>query len=450
MAKRQVASRIVPILAVAAVLGLSLVYRPVWLNSQNAALCGYGYGYGTQPAVDSVNPAVGPTTGGTSVTLTGCGFTGATSVHFGATAAPTFTVNSDTKITATSPAHAAGPVDVTVTTPQGTSPTQPGDTFTYIAPGTHCTSVAITAVPNQVNYSPSGGTHVTATASASGCPNPLYEFVLRPASDPNWQLVQGYSTSNTYDWNSTGALPGTVYLGVHAKDAGSSQAYDAVQSTPVTVKAALCTNVTIVNNPTTVNNDPFPGGTHVTATANATGCTNPNPLYEFWLRTTSNPVWHMVQAYSHTATYDWDTSGALPNDTVYLGVHAKDVNSISSAGYDVVASAPVNINASMCPNVPSITAVPNVVVHSTSNGTHVTVTAVATGCTNAPRYEFWIRPASSPTWQLVQGYSVSNTYDWNTTGAAVGTVYVGVHVKDVNSVSSVGYDNVNSTPVTVS
>jgi len=310
--------------------------------------------------------------------------------------------------------------------------------------------VAITAVPNQVNYSPSGGTHVTATASASGCPNPLYEFVLRPASNPNWQLVQGYSTSNTYDWNSTGALPGTVYLGVHAKDAGSSQAYDAVQSTPVTVKAALCTNVTIVNNPTTVNNDPFPGGTHVTATANATGCTNPNPLYEFWLRTTSNPVWHMVQAYSHTATYDWDSSGALPNDTVYLGVHAKDVNSISSAGYDVVASAPVNINASMCPNVPSITAVPNVVVHSTSNGTHVTVTAVATGCTNAPRYEFWIRPASSPTWQLVQGYSVSNTYDWNTTGAAVGTVYVGVHVKDVNSVSSVGYDNVNSTAVTVS
>src|SRR5438094_7024945 len=221
MKKSAIAVKVLPAVMVAAVLAASLVLRPVSLNAVNTALCGYGYGYGTQPAVDSVNPAVGPTTGGTSVTLTGCGFTGATSVHFGATAAPTFTVNSDTKITATSPAHAAGPVDVTVTTPQGTSPRQAGDTFTYIPPGTHCTSVAITAVPNQVNYSPSGGTHVTATASASGCPNPLYEFVLRPASDPNWQLVQGYSTSNTYDWNTTGAAPGTVYVGVHAKDVNS-------------------------------------------------------------------------------------------------------------------------------------------------------------------------------------------------------------------------------------
>jgi hypothetical protein len=47
--------------------------------------------------------------------------------------------------------------------------------------------------------------------------------------------VQGYGTSATYDWNSTGALPGTVYLGVHVRDANSTAGYDAVASTPVAV-----------------------------------------------------------------------------------------------------------------------------------------------------------------------------------------------------------------------
>ena len=73
--------------------------------------------------------------------------------------------------------------------------------------------------------------------------------------------------------------------------------------------------------------------------------------------------------------------------------------------------------------------------------------ANATGCTSSALYEFWIRPASSGTWQLVQAYGTSNTYDWNSTGAAPGTVYIGVHVRDANSTA--GYDAVASTPVTV-
>src|SRR5439155_25949852 len=117
MTKSSIAARILPVVVVAAVLGLSLVMRPVSINGLNVALCGYGYGYGTAPAVDGVSPSFGSTAGGTSVTLTGCGFTGATSVHFGAAAGTNVVVVSDTKITVTSPAHAAGVVDVTVTTP---------------------------------------------------------------------------------------------------------------------------------------------------------------------------------------------------------------------------------------------------------------------------------------------------------------------------------------------
>ena len=71
------------------------------------------------PYVLDVQPPSGPTSGGTSVELTGEYLTGATSVSFGGTAAPSFTVNSDTSITVVSPAHAAGIVNVIVTTPVG-------------------------------------------------------------------------------------------------------------------------------------------------------------------------------------------------------------------------------------------------------------------------------------------------------------------------------------------
>jgi hypothetical protein len=74
------------------------------------------------PTVTGINPARGPDTGGTDVTINGTGFTGATGVSFGGTGAEKYTVVSDTEITATSPASSVdGSVDVTVTTSAGTS-----------------------------------------------------------------------------------------------------------------------------------------------------------------------------------------------------------------------------------------------------------------------------------------------------------------------------------------
>jgi hypothetical protein len=82
------------------------------------------------PTVTKVEPTRGPASGGTSVTITGTGFSGATAVKFGSTNATSFTVNSATSITAVSP-PGAGTADVTVTTPAGTSPTSAADQFTY-------------------------------------------------------------------------------------------------------------------------------------------------------------------------------------------------------------------------------------------------------------------------------------------------------------------------------
>ena len=90
------------------------------------------YTYVAAPTVSAVSPNAGPTVGGTSVTITGTGFTGATAVSFGTTSAASFTVTSGTSITATSPAG-SGTVDVKVTTIGGTSATGAADGFTYIA-----------------------------------------------------------------------------------------------------------------------------------------------------------------------------------------------------------------------------------------------------------------------------------------------------------------------------
>jgi hypothetical protein len=85
------------------------------------------------PVVTGISPASGPLSGGTTVTITGSNFTGATGVSFGGTAAASFTVNSDTSITAVSPAaNSVGSVDVTVTTPNGTSATSTADQFSYV------------------------------------------------------------------------------------------------------------------------------------------------------------------------------------------------------------------------------------------------------------------------------------------------------------------------------
>lgn len=82
------------------------------------------------PTVTSVSPKEGLEVGGTIVTITGTEFSGATAVKFGTANALTFKVESATSITAISP-KGTGTVDVTVTTPEGTSRITPADRFTY-------------------------------------------------------------------------------------------------------------------------------------------------------------------------------------------------------------------------------------------------------------------------------------------------------------------------------
>ncbi len=144
------------------------------------------YTYDGAPTVTSITPSAGWTTGGTSVTITGTNLSGATAVDFGTTAA-TITADSATSITAISPAHAAGMVDVTVTTASGKSSTSSSDQFTYdsaptvtaitptAGPTAGATSVTITGTgfpgasavkfgANAASFTIDSATHITATA----------------------------------------------------------------------------------------------------------------------------------------------------------------------------------------------------------------------------------------------------------------------------------------------
>jgi hypothetical protein len=111
------------------------------------------------PAVTSISPASGYTTGGTTVVITGSNFGDATVVNFGGVPATSFMVNSSTSITAVSPVGSVGTVDISVVTPSGTSATGNGDQFTYSLP-----APAVTGASPAVGVT-AGGTTVAITGT---------------------------------------------------------------------------------------------------------------------------------------------------------------------------------------------------------------------------------------------------------------------------------------------
>jgi sugar lactone lactonase YvrE len=117
------------------------------------------------PAVTSVSPNQGPVAGGTKVTITGSHLLGTTGVDFGSVPAPSFTIVSETEITATAPPGSDSPGfgDVSVTTWFGTSPTSSADQFGYgptitgISPSTGPITGGTKVTLRGVGFSSDGG-----------------------------------------------------------------------------------------------------------------------------------------------------------------------------------------------------------------------------------------------------------------------------------------------------
>jgi len=124
---------------------------------QQQATKASAFTYLPPPAIASLSPASGPTAGGTVVTLFGSNFLNGGAVKVDNTTVGTTLVDA-TSLIFTSPTHAVGPVDITVTNPDGQSDFR-ALAFSYLAPPS-LTSIAPTKGPS------TGGTAITLTGAA--------------------------------------------------------------------------------------------------------------------------------------------------------------------------------------------------------------------------------------------------------------------------------------------
>ncbi len=207
---------------------------------------------GTQPpAVTAVEPGSGPEAGGTKVQISGSGLGGAKEVRFGSTPALEFGVQSPTSIVAVAP-PGTGTVDVTVTTPAGTSEASSADRFRYAPP------VTLSSSPNPSVH----GQKVTFTAKvaplAEGAPTPLGTIAF----------VEGSTTLKVVNLTSKGtATFSTTTLGagkhpVVAQYSGDAN-FAAAESEAVTqVVSKAATQLTLAS-----SLDPAPFGSGATLKA---------------------------------------------------------------------------------------------------------------------------------------------------------------------------------------
>ena len=171
---------------------------------------------GATPTLTQITPPAGSTAGGTTVTLTGTNLTGATAVSFGGTAASAFTVNNATTITATTPVHAAGAVNVVATTSNGTATLTNGYTYALPAPtaGAVSATVAANSSANPITLSLGGGAATSVTVSSAAS----HGTATASGTSITYTPTAGYSGPDSFTYSATNASgtssPGMVSITV--------------------------------------------------------------------------------------------------------------------------------------------------------------------------------------------------------------------------------------------
>jgi phosphatidylinositol-3-phosphatase len=309
-------------------------------------------------------------------------------------------------------------------------------------------TVAVVATPcasvmaNSTPASPQApGTTVQLTATAAGCSNPRYEFWSLAPGSQTWTLAQAYGTSAVFAWNTTAKSTGTWRFSVWARDASSSGTagnvngtWDAYTAPYYTLRNDPCSSVTWSGTPTGSASP----GTPVTIAATASGCGN--PLYQFELLTPGSQTWRIVQQYSSSASYSWNTAGQAQGTYRFI-VMARDSGSTGTyanaqSSWDSYLNQPYALTASNTTPCGSVTAT------WSASGSPVVIAATASGCPN-PQYQFELLAPGSYTWQVVQPYSSTATFNWNTIGAALGGYRIIVKVRDSSSGGTSGSGNPN-------
>ena len=306
----------------------------------------------------------------------------------------------------------------------GLTPTWSTQVAAY-TPG--CSTVAVTAPASAVD-----GSINPVTAVAAGCSSPVYAFYVQyPAGTGTWTLKQGFSSNNTWNWDSAGYAPGSYLIHVWANQAGDSTAsLEALGSATTTLTAApACTSAT-VSPPSSVQ----PAGATVDFTTIAATC--PIPVFAYYIQDPTG-TWTLKRAFSTDRTYAWPTAGLAPGHyTIHVWANHRGHPTASPEAVGV-ATADINICTGASLTGPGS----NPLV-----GTVVTLTAGSTGCTN-PQFEFFVVYPNG-TRHLGLTWGTSTTFDWNTGGLAPGTYTVQVWANDIGDPTT-NPEATASTPVTL-
>jgi len=224
-----------------------------------------GFTYRDAPTITSVLPANGPIAGSTTITIEGSGFAEEATVDIGGAAATSVTVLSSSLITAVTPSHAAGWVDVAVNNPGGIAGTAL-NVFEYQGPP-NLESISPSAVNHWQNVSvefTGTGFQPGATVSDALCLNLVYNSPtsmtcttisvhygipwtpLVQLTNPDGQRGTGVYLSFSYPPSASSLSPsgGGVNGGTSLVISGSY--LDSVTS--VTVGGEPCTALTISSN----------------------------------------------------------------------------------------------------------------------------------------------------------------------------------------------------------
>src|SRR2546421_494870 len=294
-----------------------------------------------------------------------------------------------------------------------------GSTATYEAVGRGTFSLDPPCAKPTLAMSPGSpqpvGAAVVLTSTTATCPQPLWRFWIQPPGG-SWAVVQDYSSTRTFTWNTTGKATGTYNLEVDVRDAGTTDSYDAV--TQLATMLGTCGGAKLTSD----KSSPQPPGSSMVLTGSAS-CPG-TAQYRFWTLAPGGR-WAVVQDYSAASTFTWSTAGK-PNGMYGLEVDVRDQG--STASYETVSN--FNFLVDACSAAKLSTDKPSPQVH----GTTVTLTGSAT-CLGTPQYRFWVKtPGGS--WTVVQDYGSSSSFSWNTTGKAAAAYGLEVDVRDQGSAAS--------------
>jgi alpha-tubulin suppressor-like RCC1 family protein len=297
--------------------------------------------------------------------------------------------------------------------------------FTIGSGGTPCSGGTLSSSPTSPQ---AAGTTVTLNASSSSCNNPQYQYWVLPPGG-SWTVLQPWTTSTSFAWDTTSLASGGYQLEVWVKDASSTTtSYDTagVLGFTVGIAGAACAGSTL----SSTQSSPQPAGTSVTLNASSTTCSN--PLYEYWMLSPSG-TYSVLQPWTTSTSYAWDTS-TLPSGAYQLEIWVKDASS-STTSYENDAVLNFTIGS---PGTPCSGATLSSTQSSPQNaGTPVTLNAGSSSCNN-PQYQYWMLPPGG-SWTVLQPWTTSTSFAWNTTGLSNGGYQLEVWVKDASS-STTSYD----------